>query len=119
MLTFTDISVDRDKLILNDKFDFLLQEIGILFDTAPGEVLGEPEFGTEFENFIWDLQVSNEEISQYIYNAILEKTTSAINFNIDVETTILQGTQNDIIIVKIDIRDPETQQEQQLTYKID
>lgn len=119
MITLTDISIDKDKVIINDKFDFFLQEIGILFDTAPGEVLGEPTFGTEFENFIWDLKVSNEQISDYIYSAILTKTTSAQYFNISVDTKILYGTQNDIILVSINIRDKETNEEQQLTYKID
>ena len=47
-MNYIDISIEPDKKIINNKFDFILQEIGILFDTSPGEVLGEPLFGTDF-----------------------------------------------------------------------
>ena len=53
-MQITDIAIDDNKKIITDKFDFLLQEIDILFDTSKGEVLGEDTFGTAFENFLWD-----------------------------------------------------------------
>lgn len=118
-MTFTDISLDRDKKLINDKFDFILQEISILFDTAPGEVLGDPAFGTEFEDLIWDMNISNNEISSYIKDAIIYNTVSGNYFDINVNTNILYGSQNDIIIVSIEIRDPESNDVYNLTYKID
>ena len=58
-MQITDIAIDDSKKIIADKFDFLLQEIDILFDTSKGEVLGEDTFGTAFENFLWDLDINN------------------------------------------------------------
>lgn len=114
---FVDIAVDGDKRIINDKFDFLLQEIEILFDTSKGEVLGEDNFGTEFEDFIWDLNVSNTYISNYVKNKINNYTISGKFFNIDVNTKILRGTESDIILVEIGIKDPESNKSTNLIYK--
>lgn len=117
-MNYIDISIEPDKKIINNKFDFILQEIGILFDTSPGEVLGEPLFGTDFEKFIWDTNVSNTQISEYILNKINSSTISGSEFNISVNTDILYGTNNDIIIVKIEIKEPQTGESTTVSYKI-
>ena len=42
-----------------------------------------------------------------------------MDFDIDVDTKILYGTVDDIIIISITIRDPETNQEKNIIYKFD
>ena len=116
-MQITDIAIDDNKKIIVDKFDFLLQEIDILFDTSKGEVLGEDTFGTAFENFLWDLDINNAQISEYVKNNIINQTVSGKDFDIDVDTKILYGTVDDIIIISITIRDPETNQEKNIIYK--
>jgi len=117
-MIWTDLSLDKNKKLINEKFEFLLQEISILFDTNPGEVLGEHNFGTDFEKYIWDLNVSNAEISNYVKRVITTQTISGSLFDISVDTKILYGTQHDIILVTISIRDPETDQVQKITYNL-
>ena len=118
-MQITDIAIDDNKKIIADKFDFLLQEIDILFDTSKGEVLGEDAFGTAFENFLWDLDVNNAQISEYVKTNIINQTVSGKDFDINVDTKILYGTVDDIIIISITIRDPETNQEKNIIYKFD
>ena len=109
LVTPADIALDdTDGAVVNDRISFLLQEIGMLFDTSRGEVLGDEMFGTDFEQFIWDLNASNSDISSYVTNAIYSHTTTGGLFNISADTTISPGTDSDIIIVKITITDPES-----------
>lgn len=115
-----DISASSDNKIITNKFDFLLQEIDILFDTAPGEVLGDPDFGTDFEKFVWDLSVSNSEISEYVRNKIINNTMSGSDFDIAVTTTAVEANnQGDVLLVQISIKDPTTKEAAAVTYKID
>lgn len=109
LVTLSDINLDDSNgAIITDRIEFLLQEISILFDTNKGEVLGNEEFGTDFEQFIWDLSASNQDISSYVVNSIYDYTTTGRNFNITADTSISYGTESDIIIVKISIQDPTT-----------
>lgn len=106
-VTLSDINLDDSNgVIITDRIEFLLQEINILFDTSKGEVLGDEEFGTDFEQFIWDLSASNQDISSYVVSSIYNHTTTGSNFNITADTSISYGTESDIIIVKISIQDP-------------
>lgn len=115
---WTDFSLDEDKKIISsDRFDFILQEISILFDTNPGEVLGDNTFGSNFEEFIWNLKISNTQISEYVKSIIMNQTLTGWYFDIDVDTNILYGTEHDIILVTISIRDPEYDVTQKITYK--
>ncbi len=119
MASYTDISMTGDNKIITNKFDFLLQEISILFDTAPGEVLGNDEFGTNFENFLWDLSISNSEISSYVRNKIINNTVSGKDFNISVATRIVDAGYGDVILVQVTIKDPSTNESTDVTYKIE
>lgn len=115
-----DISANGDSAVITNKFDFLLQEIDILFDTNPGEVLGDPDFGTDFEKFIWDLSVSNSEISSYVREKIRSNTLSGMDFDITVSTTAVDVNEHgDILLVQISIKDPSTSDAVAVTYKID
>lgn len=108
----------EDSPIVNDRMGFLLQEISILFDTSYGEVLGDETFGSDFERFIWDLNVSNDTISRYVLDRIMNHTVSGGSFDIHVDTTISYGTESDIIIVKITIRDPQDNTSTNVVYRI-
>lgn len=119
MKAYTDISLTGDNKVITNKFDFLLQEISILFDTAPGEVFGNAEFGTNFENFLWDLSISNSEISSYVRNKIINNTVSGADFDISVATSIVDAGYGDVILVQITIKDPSSGEATDVTYKIE
>ena len=120
MISRTDISMSGDNKIITNRFDFILQEISVLFDTDTGEVLGDNEFGTNFENFLWDLSISNSEIPSYVYNKIINDTMSGADFDIGVNTKIVNaGDNGDIILVQITIKDRTSGEATDVTYKIE
>lgn len=118
-LIHSDISLGgTSQKVITDKFDFFIQEIEVLFDTVCGEVLGDEHFGADFDHFTWDLSISNGEITEYVRTILMQNTLSYVDFDVNIDTNILYGTKNDIILVKINISDPKTNMSKELTYKI-
>ena len=100
--------------ILNNDISLVLQQIDILFDTIPTEVLGDVNYGTKYHKFLFDLNISNE----YIKHTVLSDLNSLelLGFAPNVEVHLLQGTEHDIVLVEIElVRDEEYYQK---VYKI-
>lgn len=96
-----DFCLTEDSVLINDETDLIIQQIDMLFDTHENEVYGEV-FGSRFLDFIWDLSISNSEISEYT-KQIIKKYINLFDWELQVETNILQGTQNDIILITINL----------------
>jgi hypothetical protein len=94
-----DFCLDKESAFVNEEVRLIIQQIDLLFDTNEDEVLGE-SFGSNFYDFLWDLTVSANEISEYTKNKI-ESYVKLFGWNLDVHTDILQGTKNDIILIQI------------------
>lgn len=97
-----DLAIHKENNIVDEVFDYVIQQIEMLFDTNKGDVIGDFSFGTNYEEFIWDINLPN--------SAITSQITSDINAYIDlagttfdVKTDVLHGTENDIILVTINI----------------
>lgn len=96
-----DFCLDKTKVFLNDEVDLIIQQIDILFDTHENEVYGE-DTGSKFEDFLWDMSVSADDISKYTEDLILSNV-NLMGWKIDVHTDLMLGTQNDIILITIKI----------------
>jgi hypothetical protein len=100
--------------ILNNDIALVLQQIDILFDTIPTEVLGYEDFGTKYHKFLFDLNISNEAIKYTVLSDL--QSLDLLGFEPEVEVHLLQGTEHDIALVEIDLyRDEEHYQK---VYKI-
>lgn len=97
-----DFCNTTDAPVLNYELDLILQQIDMLFDTSKKEVLGELTYGTDFDKFLYQLNFSNYQIQQYIYNAIIGNIYT-FDYQIEVEVKLLDGTERDIILVIINI----------------
>lgn len=97
-----DFNINKDKPTLIRERDLILQQLDILFDTDEDEVFGE-EYGTHFEEFLFNLDISNAYISDYVRTKISENV-NLFDWQLEVDTQIAQGTLNDIILVRITLR---------------
>lgn len=84
---------------INNDVELVLQQIDLLFDTTPGEVLGDVDFGSKYDKYLWDLQLSASELEQVVITDL--NTLEMRGFSHDVEVILLQGSENDIAIIKI------------------
>lgn len=104
-----DFAISSNNVVVTRDIDLVLQQIDILFDTTPNEVLGEEDFGSRYDRFLYDLSVTNEGIRSQVMADL--NTLDLRGFQYTVEVYLLQGTEQDIALVKIDLtRESETAQ---------
>ena len=99
MLDFNISNKYSDALYIDNDVDFVLQQIDMLFDTDSNEVLGDPNFGTNYERYLYNLNIGNSSIEQKIYNDIMNLDLRGFNVSVDVH--IVEGTIHDIVFVDI------------------
>ena len=113
-----DLAIDS-RLLLNNDIDLALQELDILFNTTNTELIGYPGFGTNFEQFLWQLTPAKDQLKQYIYNKISEETLILNDFDVDISVDINLDSYNDkMYIVKIEIKDPVTNDKKTRVYQL-
>lgn len=96
-----DFNIDYNEPIKDYEVDLMLQQIDILFDTIPGEVLGDVNFGTDYDRYLYNLNISNEGVRSQVMTDL--NTLELFGFTPTVNVYFLQGTENDIIMIKINL----------------
>jgi len=113
-----DLALDS-RLLLNTNIDLALQELDILFNTTNTELIGYSDFGTNFEQFLWQLTPSKEQLYTYINNKIREESLFLKDMDVDLNVDIDDSQYgNKLYIVNIDLKDPNTGDEIQRIYKL-
>lgn len=97
-----DLSLDTIDVVKTTDLENVIQQIEMLFDTSPFEVIGEPNYGSDFEKFLWNLTASNYDIENYIRSRI-QSEVDLLGFSVEVEVNLMEGTENDIILADITI----------------
>lgn len=97
MIDFCDTT---DAVILDQEVDLIMQQIEILFDTRNGDVIGEYNYGTRFDTYLFDPNIGNKTIEKEVENYI-NKNVELFGWKVDVDVEFLMGTQNDIMLLKV------------------
>lgn len=93
-----DFSLDEYGAI-NDEIKLIIQQIDILFETSPNEVFGSEDFGTQYDRYLHELNISNEGLRQEVLSDI--NSLELFGFEPEVEVYLLQGSERDIAVVNI------------------
>ena len=113
-----DLAIDS-RLILDTEIDIALQELDILFNVINTELIGNPDFGTNFEQFLWTLATSKDQLYKYINQKIRTETIYLKDMDVNINITIDNSEYgNNIYIVNIDLKDPNSGQEVTRIYKL-
>ena len=109
-----DFNINEGKPTIFNDVDMLLQQIEILFDTCPREVLGSPDFGTEYDRYLYDMHITNESLKHKILSDL--SSLDLQGFKPKVDVYMFQGTERDIALIDIELtKDYNTYRK---TYKI-
>lgn len=109
-----DFNINPGQPIQKNDIQLLLQQIDILFDTTPKEVFGHEDFGTKYDTYLYKLNLSNSALKQSVLSDLY--SLELFGFTPHVEVHLLQGTEQDIALIEIElIRDNE---QYQRIYKI-
>lgn len=84
---------------INDEIKLIIQQIDILFETIPNEVFGSEDFGTQYDRYLHELNISNEGLRQEVLSDI--NSLELFGFEPEVEVYLLQGSERDIAVVNI------------------
>jgi len=95
-----DLCNTMDAVILENDIDLVLQQIEILFDTSPGDVLGDYRFGTRFEDYLFDISLGNHAVASQI-SSIIRNNVDLMGWDLTVEVDFLAGSQNDILMFRV------------------
>lgn len=108
----------HNKPIITSKVDAALQELDILFNTTPTEMINNTGYGINFLQFLWSLTPNENKLQEYIYDRINTYTCYASSCHLDVEVTTEDTESSYMYIVKIDIYDPDSEKTANKTYTI-
>ena len=102
-----DLALDNSKVI-ESPYDAAIQELDLLLGTNCTEVLGNPGFGVNMEQFLWQMTPSPMEVQSYIQRKIIENTYWCNKLNVSIEVNVIKGSLRDIYEVKIGLKAPNT-----------
>lgn len=109
-----DFNINEGKSMITNDAELVLQQIDILFDTTPREVLGSPEFGSEYDRYLYDMHVTGDSLKAKIKSDL--SSLDLKDFIPNVEVYMLQGSERDIALIDITLtKDYNTYRK---TYKI-
>ena len=89
---------------VGEELDQFLQKIEMILTTRKGQVLGEPKFGANLEDFLWNYRASSYQIENEVRLQI-ETYCSEIGqrINYKVEAQFIPGEISDSILVDITV----------------
>lgn len=87
-------------VILDNDVDLIIQQIEMLFDTRCGDVLGDYDFGTRFDTYLFNPNIGNHMVENEVTNYI-EQNVELFGWQVSVQVEFLAGTQHDIMLMKV------------------
>lgn len=118
MAIITDLAIDS-RLILNDKVTIALQELDLIFNTTNTELIGYPDYGTNFEQFLWQLTPSTEQLKKYIMQKIKTDTIYLKDMDVDIDINVDNSEYgNNKYNININFKNPDSGETVQRIYKL-
>lgn len=94
-----DFCLTNNSVFISDEIESIIQQIDVLFDTQKDEVYGE-DYGSKFYDLLWDMSISANDVSDYT-ESVIYGSVDLRGWRVNVSTDIIQGTINDIFLVKV------------------
>ena len=99
MIDFSLSNKLTDDIVISNNLICALQQIDLLFDTSPNDVLGDPSFGTNYDKYLYTLNISNVTLENRIMDDLSQ--LNLCGFRPSVTVNIVEGTQRDIAFINI------------------
>jgi len=86
-----------------DVYESVLQKVRMILYTKPGEVLGDPNFGVNLEEYIFSFNASNKKIKEEVENQIRKYIPEVLIMEISVDVKFKKRKVKDICYIDIRI----------------
>lgn len=96
-----DPTYNSSTLEIRDQYEMLLQHIKMILFGRKGEVLGDPDFGVNLDDYVFEIGLSNDSIKEKIVEQFQKYIPGYDTFNIDIDVKFYKGTIDDICTIDI------------------
>ena len=101
----TDPNWRPDQLQVDEELAMLLTQIETLFFTNKGDVIGNPDFGLNLEDYVYSFRYNDSMLQGVVKAAINDYIPLANNYKVDVEVEFTEETQRSIVLINVIIND--------------
>ena len=101
MIDFSLSDKITDDIVINNDLLLVLQQIDLLFNTDPYDVLGDMNFGSNYDDYLYTVGVSNVALENKILTDI--NKLDLLGYSVDVKVTLVEGTERDIAFIDITV----------------
>ena len=98
-----DLSLDHN-ILINSELEAAVQELNILFSTETTELINHPTFGTNFEQFLWQMTPAPDALKQYI-NEKISNTLFLSQLCDNIQVNVIKGELRMIYNVEVHLKD--------------
>ena len=113
-----DLALDN-KVILGSTMDAAVQELDILFNTAPTELLGDTSYGTNWYQFLWILNPSLEARMNYVVDKLTDTFfVSKMEYTVSVTQNDEMSYPHSSYILSVTLKDNVTNTTRRKTYTL-
>lgn len=99
MIDFNLSTTISDEPIISNDLMCVLQQIEILFNTDINDVLGDSNYGSNYDKYLYTLGMSNESLESKVLSDL--NNLELFGFTPSVNVKIVEGTQRDIAFIDI------------------
>ena len=109
----------NNKVLVTDVMDAAVQELDILFNTTPTELLGYTSYGTNWYQFLWILNPSLEDIKNYVVEKLATTYfVSQMEHTVSVSLADDSSYPDSSFIVSVSLKDNSTGKTRTKQYKM-
>lgn len=94
-----DFNLEQGAPYKNNDIDLIIQQTDLLFGTIQRDVLGDEEYGTQYDYYLYNLQISSDGLKDIVLSDI--NSLELFGFQPEVNVYLLQGTEQDIALIEI------------------
>jgi len=92
-----------DVMQQDSELSMLLTQIQTMLFTRKGEVLGQPNFGANLEDYVYELRYNDYQLKTVIDNQIAEFIPLASKYNVSVGIEVVDDVTNHVVFLDITV----------------
>lgn len=96
-----DPNFDRNKLESSSEISKILTQIELILFTRRGDVMGNPEFGANLEDYVYSLSYNDYLLKNIVAEQIYRFVPLARKYNIEVDVEFTQEVDRHVVFVDI------------------
>jgi hypothetical protein len=96
-----DFNLNEGNPTINEDVECLLQQIDILFSSSPGDLLGDIDYGTDYESLLYNQKLDADALSEQMMSDLY--SLDLLGFEPSVNVYLTQGTERDIAVIEVSL----------------